>query len=318
MQAVILAAGKGKRLQPITLNRSKAMAPILGKPIIERVMDTLVQNDLREFVVVVSPDDDELERYFRQQSGLEVSLHFVVQEDRLGMAHALGLAAPYLHDTFVMSACDNLVSPAHITDLLATHQARSAQATLSLMKIDLAEASRTGVVEWRDDRIWRIIEKPTPEEAPSNISSLPLYVFSTRLLSLLPAVKPSARGEYELQDAIQMLIDEGSYVTGVLTDSRLQLTNSADLLALNRHYLSNSGDISQLKPASIGQDTHLITPLQIEEGTIIGPGCVIGPHVYIEPNCRIGANVLIKDAVILRNSIIEDGRQIVEDVVSQP
>jgi len=71
-----------------------------------------------------------------------------------------------------------------------------------------------------------------------------------------------------------------------------------------------------LAPQSVGKHTHLITPLRIEEKTTIGPGCVIGPRVYIERNCHIGADVLIKDSVILRNTVIEDGRQVVGEVVS--
>jgi len=316
MQAVILAAGKGKRLQPITLNRSKAMAPILGKPIVERVMEILVQNDIRNFILVVSPEDEELERYFQEQSALDVELQFVAQAERLGMAHALSLAAPYLHGDFMMSACDNLVSAQHIAELIAAHRARSAQATLSLMEIDLSQAGRTGIVEWQAGRVRRIVEKPAPEEAPSNIASLPLYLFSPHLLAYLPRVKLSARGEYELQEAIQMLIDEGGHVTGVLTNSRLQLTNSADLLALNRHYLTTADGLPYLKPARLGPQTHLVSPLWIGEGAIIGPGCVIGPRVYIEGDCQIGPNVLIKDAVILRNSVIEAGRQVIGEVVA--
>ena len=316
MQGVILAAGKGTRLHPITLRRSKAMAPILGKPIVERVMETLVENGIQEFVLVVSQEDDEIRTHFLERSELAMSVQFVIQPERLGMANALKLAAPYLQGNFIMSACDNLVSPAHIAALLATHQQKSAGATLSLMRIDRSQASRTGVVEWQNERIWRIVEKPSPEEAPSDISSLPLYVFSAEILDHLPAVKPSARGEYELQDAIQMLIDQECLVTGVITSSRLQLTNSQDLLALNRHYLSLNNDDSLLMPRQVGHQTHLITPLRIEAGTLIGPGCVIGPRVYIEPDCRIGANVLIKDAVILRDSVIEDGQQIVGEVIS--
>ena len=95
----------------------------------------------------------------------------------------------------------------------------------------------------------------------------------------------------------------GASVTGVVTKSRLQLTNASDLLALNRHYLTHGGDTPQLAPQSVGQHTHLITPLRIEENTTIGPGCVIGPRVYIERNCQIGADVLIKDAVILRDTV---------------
>jgi bifunctional UDP-N-acetylglucosamine pyrophosphorylase/glucosamine-1-phosphate N-acetyltransferase len=203
-----------------------------------------------------------------------------------------------------------------VADLLKTHQQQEANATLSLMQIDRALASRTGIIEWRDGQISRIVEKPSPAEAPSDIASLPLYVFSPKLLDYLPQVKLSSRGEYELQDALQMLIDHDGRVTGVLTPSRLQLTNAADLLALNRHYLTTGGDTPQLAPRTVGQHTHLITPLRIEEGTTIGPGCVIGPRVYIERNCRIGADVLIKDAVILRDTVIEDGRQVVGEVVS--
>ncbi|MCG3211254.1 MAG: Bifunctional protein GlmU [Anaerolineae bacterium] len=317
MQAVILAAGKGSRLNPITLNRTKAMVPILGRPIVERVMETLAQNGIREFIMVISREDGEVGRYFREQSTLDADIQFVIQTERLGMANALSLAAPHITGPFMMSACDNLTPPEHVRELLATHQRLNAAATLSLMEIDPSLAGRTGVVALDGDgHITRIVEKPAPGEAPSNIASLPLYVFSRRLLDYLPEVKLSARGEYELQDAIQMLITRDGGVVGVKTPSRLQLTNAADLLALNRHYLTTGGDKPQLAPRSVGQHTHLITPLRIEEGTTIGPGCVIGPRVYIEGNVKIGADVLIKDAVILRNTVIEDGRQIVGEVVS--
>jgi NDP-sugar pyrophosphorylase family protein len=316
MQAVILAAGKGSRLHPITLRRSKAMLPILGKPIVERVMETLVANGVREFIMVVSEEDSEVGRYFQEQTALDVAIQFVVQPERLGMANALSLAAPYLDDAFIMSACDNLMSPKHIGALVAAQQSAGASAILSLMEIDPSLAGRTGVVELQDGHIERIIEKPAPGQAASNIASLPLYVFSPKILQYLPEVQLSARGEYELQDAIQMLIDHDGHVTGVFADSRLQLTNAADLLALNRHYLTTGGGTPQLAPQSVGQHTHLITPLRIEEGTIIESGCVIGPRAYIERDCHIEADVLIKDAVILRNTTIEEGRQVVGEVVS--
>jgi NDP-sugar pyrophosphorylase family protein len=316
MQAVILAAGKGSRLHPITLRRSKAMLPILGKPIVERVMGTLVENGVHEFIMVVSEEDSEVGRYFREQTALDVAIQFVIQPERLGMANALSLAAPYLDDSFVMSACDNLMSPEHIGALVAAQQSAGASATLSLMKIDPSLAGRTGVVELHDGHVERIIEKPAPGQAPSNIASLPLYVFSPKILQYLPDVQLSTRGEYELQDAIQMLIDHDGRVTGVFADNRLQLTNAADLLALNRYYLTTGVDTPQLAPQSVGQHTHLITPLRIEEGTIIESGCVIGPRVYIERDCHIEADVLIKDAVILRNTTIEEGRQVVGEVVS--
>jgi NDP-sugar pyrophosphorylase family protein len=87
-------------------------------------------------------------------------------------------------------------------------------------------------------------------------------------------------------------------------------------LAINRHYLMTGHDRPQIAPFSVAPGTQLITPLRIEEGTIIGPNCVIGPRVYIEKNCRIGANVTLKDSVVLRETTVGDNRMIVGEVIS--
>lgn len=308
MQGVILAAGKGKRLQPVTPARTKAMAPVAGKPIVARVLDLMVQNGVREIILLISPDDGEIAPYFAAHTPPGVTITFVVQHERLGMAHALGLLVPYLHGDFIMSACDNLVPPEHIAALLATHHTRQAHATLSLMEIDIAYSASTGIVEWQSGAegvfVRRIVEKPQPADAPSNISSLPLYVFSPRLLDYLPQVQPSARGEYELQDAIQLLIDHSGRVTGVLTDVRWQLTNVQDLLELNRHYLASEPTSAQIQTTALGPGTQIIPPVRIDAGSVIGNGCVIGPHVYLEANCVVADDVQLANAIVLHHSMI--------------
>jgi NDP-sugar pyrophosphorylase family protein len=173
-----------------------------------------------------------------------------------------------------------------------------------------------GIVVMEGSWIMRIVEKPKPENAPSNISSLPLYLFSHRILDYLPEVPLSPRGEYELQDAIQMLIEREGHVRGVLVERRLTLTSPADLLAINRHYLLNGHDTPQLAPYTVGPNTQLITPLRIEHGTVIGCDCVIGPNVYVERDCHIGCGVTIRDAVILRESTVGDGAVVENQVVS--
>lgn len=316
MQAVVLAAGKGSRLHPITTRRSKAMLPILGQPIVERVMEGLARNGMDEFILVVSPDDTDIVTYFKHESPLRGHVTCVEQKERLGMAHALLQAAPHLQGQFVLSACDNLVSEEHMKELLATHGAAlSHQATLSLVKVPPELIARTGIVEMREGFVTRIVEKPKPGEAPSDIASLPLYVFTRRILDYLPRVPRSPRGEYELQDAIQMLIDEGGKVRGVLTDGRLTLTDAGDLLEINRRFLD--GDLRlHLAPYTVGPSTQLITPLRIESGITIGANCIIGPCVYIERDCTIGSNTTIRDAVILRGSVVPAGSVIEGQVVS--
>jgi len=173
-----------------------------------------------------------------------------------------------------------------------------------------------GIVEMDGPWISRIVEKPSPEKAPSNISSLPLYCFSPRILEYLPEVPPSPRGEYELQDAIQMIIERDGRVCGVTVESRLTLTSPADLLALNRHYLFNGDNNPQLAPYRVGPNTQLVTPLRIENGTIIGQDCSIGPNVYIERDCHIGDGVTISNAVLLREAVVANDMIIKDKVVS--
>ena len=315
MQGVLLAAGKGTRLQPLTLERSKAMAPVAGRPLGARVTDLLVAQGINELIVVVSPTDAEVQPYFAADANLGIPVRFVVQSERKGMAHALGLVAPLLIDDFILSACDNLVTVEHVTEMLELHRRQGAAATLSLMPIDITQASKTGVVVWEAPFVRKIVEKPKPEDAPSNISSLPLYVFSPEVLELLPLVQPSARGELELQDAIQMLIERTGRVNGVLTHERQQVTNAADLLALNQHYMRS--DLPEVISASpLPSDVQLIAPVVVEAGVEIGPRCAIGPHVYIERGASIGADVVLRDALVLRGSVVAAGERIVGEVVA--
>ncbi len=318
MQGVILAAGKGSRLHPITVSRSKAMLPILGRPIVARVMEDLWTNGVGDFILVVSPEDREMVRYFQREADLDADVRFVYQTERLGMADALRQAVPLIEDDFILSACDNLVSAEHVRRMVAAWRSEPRpNAVLTLMPVEPERLGNVGIVE-RDGRwITRIVEKPKPENAPSDISSLPLYLFSRRILDYLPEVALSPRGEYEIQDAIQMLIEQDGGVTGVMTESRLTLTNAADLLAINRHYLTHGDGRPQLASNTVGPETRLITPLRIEAGTVIGARCVIGPNVYVEQGCRIGDEVTLKNAVVLRETVIADGARFEDEVVAR-
>lgn len=316
MQGVLLAAGKGTRLHPLTMARSKAMAPVAGRPLAGRVADLLAAQGIDELIVVVGPNDQEVQPFFASHANLEIPVRFVLQTERKGMAHALGLAAPLLSGDFIMSACDNLVSVAHIGEMVAAHKQIRAAATLSLMPIEISQASKTGVVEWDAPYVRRIVEKPKPEEAPSNISSLPLYVFAPELLEMLPLVQPSARGEYELQDAIQMLIERTGRVTGVLTESRRQVTNAADLLELNASYLGEQDGLLHSE-SPLPDDVTLVPPVMIEAGVTVGAGSVVGPRVYIEQGAVIGAGAHLIDTLVLRGAEVMASQHVVGEVIAQ-
>jgi len=314
MQAVVLAAGIGTRLRPVTTNRSKAMVPVLGRPLVERALLPYAKTGVRDFVFVISPDDAEITRHFTESTSLDITARFVVQEERLGTAHALRLAAPFVHGRFVVSACDSLLEPWHVQKLFSVGE--DADAVLSLLDVEPEMLCRSGVVELDGERIRRIVEKPSRENAPSNTVSLPHYVFSPRLLEFLPSVEPSVRGEFELQDAIQGLIDGGRTVIGVHAESRFQVSSPEDLLALTRQLLSDGSEPFRIGPDSVSPGMTLVEPFHIEPGTVLGDGCEIGPESYLESGCHIGRGAVVRRSIVLRTGVVEVGEVVDSRIVA--
>jgi bifunctional UDP-N-acetylglucosamine pyrophosphorylase/glucosamine-1-phosphate N-acetyltransferase len=305
MQAVILAAGLGTRLQPVTRDRSKAMVPTLGRPLVERAMMPYAANGIRDFVLVVGADDEEIKRHFTHRSGLDVTVRFAVQIERLGMAHALAAAADVIEGPFVLSACDSLVSVEHVGEVLCA--AENADAVISLLDVEAELVTRSASVEL--DGVWvrRIVEKPVAGEVTSNTISLPHYVFPRRLIDGLPRVGRSVRGEYEIQDAIQTLIDDGGTVVGVRAAERRQVSTPEELLALTKQLLREEVEPALIAPARVGEGTDLIGPLRIDAGVEIGDHCEIGPHVYLESGASLGNGAVVRESVVLRNARVHDG-----------
>jgi UDP-N-acetylglucosamine diphosphorylase / glucose-1-phosphate thymidylyltransferase / UDP-N-acetylgalactosamine diphosphorylase / glucosamine-1-phosphate N-acetyltransferase / galactosamine-1-phosphate N-acetyltransferase len=313
--AVILAAGQGKRLQPLTQDRSKAMLPVVGKPMVARVMDSLAAQGVRDFILVVNPYDSEIEAYFDTQTGTQERVRFAYQERRRGMADALGQAALLIEGPFILSACDNLVSTNSLHQMLKRWQSEPRpNGVLALLKVEPERMGTVGIVEMDREWIIRIVEKPRPEDSPSDTASLPLYCFSERILDLLPEVRLSKRGEYELQDAIQMLIDRDGGVCGEFAEGRKTVTNANDLLALNRHYLEAETE-NGANTASLLPSVRIIPPVFIEAGARVGSGCSLGPFVYAECGCWIGEKSVLSESVVLRNGVISTGSEIMGQII---
>lgn len=311
-QAVILAAGKGTRLHPVTLDRTKAMAPIMGKPIVARVMELLIENGLCNFILVVSPDDHAIIEYFHAEASSDISIQFVAQPERRGMADALSRVAHLTEEDFLLSACDNLVDEYDIRQMLERWQAEpELSGVLALMEVAPEKIKSVGIVELDGEWISRIIEKPDSAQAPTNIGSMPLYIFSHRILNYLPEIKLSPRGEYELQDAIQMLIEREGKVLGFQTNGRMTLTSTTDLLAINRHYLQKA----EVNAPNLGNVIKVIHPVYIEEGAVIGKNCEIGPNAYFEKGSFTGERSVVQESVVLRGGIIPSGSEIDNQVI---
>ena len=313
---VVLAAGRGKRLRPLTDSRSKPMLPIAGKPMIERVLEMMIRDGVDRFVAVVHPDDETLiERLRRPRWAGRIRLAY--QAQRRGTAPALELAAPLIREDgapdFVLASCDNIYPDGHVAALVARRREGNLDAVITLLRVRPEQIPTLAVVVIQNERVTRIVEKPRPEDAPSDLGVPSLYVLATGVLDYLPRVPVSSRGERELPDALRLLIEDGGGVGGLLVPWRMTLTRPADLLALNRYFLRQDPACASLGDTLPG-DVVVVPPVRIEPGVQLGPRCQVGPEVYLEAGARIGTNAVLRRSVVLRSAAV-DGGAVVEETV---
>jgi dTDP-glucose pyrophosphorylase len=264
-------------------------------------MQAIITAGIKDLVAVVRPDDDNLQEYlFDHFSGI-AAVKTVVQEKPLGMGDALLRASMLVDDTFLVSACDNLIDQVDMKMFISRFAAKpDLDALLSLIDVEPDEIPHTAIVELRGDSVTKIIEKPDPSEVSSSIASTPLYIFSPIIKSYLADLSPSQRAEYELQDAISALILDGGKVQGFHLSGRKTLTTAKDLREMTVHYLTKADREGKLPdpPSFPGVEIH--HPVLIEPGASIDPGSVIGPNVYIESGVKVSTGTTIQNNFLLK------------------
>ncbi len=297
---IILAAGRGTRLKELTRKRSKAMLPVAGKPMVQRVIESCTAVGIKNVILVVSPHDQEIRDFYSQQSNAT----FIVQEQAHGAGDAIHLCARAAPENFIVSACDSLVDPEHVAALISQHENSNATITLSVLRVPESESlSSRSVVRVANQRVLEIIEKPSPNQRVSNIMSLPLYCMSRKIFGELAKVTASARGEIETQDAIQSLINQGELVTAVEASQRRQVSDAADLLALNLHYLNKlSPPIQVDKSITLPKSVKLTAPVLIEAGCIVAEEVTLGPGVFLETGSTIARGFKLRNVVVTRDA----------------
>jgi glucose-1-phosphate thymidylyltransferase len=154
----------------------------------------------------------------------------------------------------------------------------------------------------RGDRVEKIIEKPTPEQRTTNLSSLPLYVLSKNIFAELSELKPSTRGEYELPEAFQNVIAKGGVINGVTIPSRMDLTDQTDLLALNEYFLKRQSPAVLVSDSFVPSSAVLEGPVLVESEVSLGQGVHLGPCVYIEKGASVSDGVRLERVVVLRGA----------------
>lgn len=312
MRALILCAGKGSRLYPLTHLMPKALVPIAGKPLIAYSLENLAAAGIKEIGIVVAPHNSE---QFRQALGRGedwgVELDYFIQEQPLGLAHALLTGKKYLEECshFLVVLGDNLFG-VNLKEFIDQYLKSGIQSQIMLVEVD--DPRNYGVADVSGQKIVRLIEKPPSSESRWAVAGV--YGFSPQIFEEISGIQPSARGELELTDAIQGQITRGFEVNAFFSDCYWHdIGNIAGLLEANRRFLSNlvtriegdtSGDccFSGLVVVPQGcrlSNTRLKGPVLIGEGSSLD-NCILGPNVVI------GKSVKMSDCIV-ENSLILEG-----------
>ncbi|MFP8956943.1 UTP--glucose-1-phosphate uridylyltransferase AglF [Natrialbaceae archaeon A-CW3] len=215
MQAVVLAAGKGTRLRPLTEDKPKVLVEVDDKPLLEDVFDNLLEIGVTELIVVVGYMKEKIiERYGDAYEGVPIT--YAHQREQLGLAHAILQAEPHIEDDFVLMLGDNIFR-GNLGDVINRQQEERADAAFLVEEVPWEEASRYGVLDTNGyGEVVEVMEKP--DDPPSNLVMTGFYTFTPAIFHACHLVQPSDRGEYELPDAIDLLIQSGRTIDAIRMD----------------------------------------------------------------------------------------------------
>jgi len=302
LQAVILAAGRGRRLEPITLTHSKAMTPIIGKPMVQLLIEKLYAVGLRRFVVVRAPDDRDMESLLKSlNSKQDLEIKSCIQPEPKGTADALLCARDLIEKDFILSSCDNLYPHSHFQSLVHTYLNEHPSVIMTLCRIKPGDLNKAAGVKLNGKQVIEIKEKPGENSGSWDAISKFLFALDKRILEFLDNVPESKRGEKEAQEPIKWLIEKlkpKRVPIGIFVEHYLHLTTEQDLLKIHEHYLSEHKPFTIHPEAVLEKSVELKEPVMIEKGAVIGEGSLIGPMVYIGPNARIGRQSKLQRCIV--------------------
>ncbi len=315
MKALILAGGKGTRLRPITFAMAKQLVPVANKPVVEYGIESIAEAGVKQFGIIVGDTGDEVMRAVGDGSRWGVEITYIPQPQPLGLAHAVMTAQAFLgDDDFIMYLGDNLIKSS-ITGLIQEFQANRPAATILLTPVP--NPSDFGVAEMQGSRVVRLEEKPA--QPRSDLALVGVYLFDRRIHDSIAKLEPSGRGEYEITDAIQGLIDAGLEVRSHIVEGWWKDTGTVEaMLEANRLILE---DLEPGIEGEVAANCLLEGRVRIGKGSvvrgstlrgpvIVGEGCVIedsfvGPFTAIDSHSTL-RRTEIEYSIVMRDCALDN------------
>ncbi|MGO0061065.1 glucose-1-phosphate thymidylyltransferase [Brevibacillus fluminis] len=303
MKGLILCAGRGTRLYPLSYSQPKTLLPVANHPVLYYCIQKLVESGIHEIGIVIHPSQSQIKEYVGDGSRFSAKLHFFEQAQPLGIAHAVKQARDFLQDSpFLLLLGDNLLMDS-LAQLRATFEAAQADCSILLRQVDRPQDY--GIAELKDGQIVSITEKP--KQPKSNLAVIGAYLFTPDIFTIIDTLQPSARGEYEITDAIQGLLLQNRKITYAITHGDYSDVGTIERwLSANRWMLEKRfGKEISVGATSIVENCELIGPVVIGEGCVIR-NSKIGPYVSIQDGAELINCYEIRDSILLEKTSMID------------
>lgn len=330
MKGVLLSGGTGSRLRPITHTGPKQLVPVANRPVLEYAIEDFKEAGITEIGVILGNKGREaIQELLGDGSKYGVDITYIVQGNPLGLAHAAGCAREFVgDDDFVMYLGDNILKSG-VTDLVESFEGGTYGAGIALQEVEDPQAF--GIADVDDyGNVTQLIEKP--DDPPTNLALIGMYVFSTAVFDAIDDLEPSWRGELEITDAIQSLLDDDYAIDShVVTGWWKDTGKPEDILEANRLVLEGddlepqgtidpdaetNGRIGLAESASIEAEAVVRGPVSIAENTTIKGGTYVGPYTSIGPNSTL-KGIHIENSVVIGDSEITASGRIVDSLLGR-
>lgn len=318
--AVVLAAGEGKRLRPLTRYRPKPMLPVAGSPVLERVFDAVLEAGITDLHVVVGYKRDRVREYFGSTyRNAEITYH--IQEKQLGSGHAFGQTTGVTEEPVLVVNGDQIIAPALATAVIEAHEKNASPATISAVRSE--KTAVYGAVTLRDGLVTDLIEGHSEQDY--GLLNAGVYAFDAEVYDTLEET-PRTDGSTTLPGLIEYLTETGCRVEGVKTAGYWSdATYPWDLPAVTREELrreavslpQRSDGVWIADSATVADSATLRKPVVVLSDTVVAPQAVIGPNTAVGQNATIGASSVVEGSVIDEDCRIAPGCTVVDSVLGQ-
>ena len=296
MKGVILHAGSGTRLRPLTDACPKQLLPVANKPMSQYALEDLRDAGMTQIAMVVDPRHRaRISAHYGDGSGFGVSITYVEQDEPRGISHAIGLCREFVgDDRFVAYLGDNMLQEG-----LRGHAERFGSEAMALL-CPVADPSRFGIAEMDGGAVRRIVEKP--KDPASNLAVIGVYFLSPSIFDVIGSLEPSGRGELEITDALQSVLDSGGLEHRIVGGWWKDAGTPGDMLEANRLAL---GSDARAGGSAALSGTKLAGPVLVGEGCTV-ESCALGPNVSVGDGCTV-RGCAVSDSIIMPGCVLESG-----------